>query len=162
MTFVIEYLHVASIGSAALCLLVGLLFIGSPGGWFRIVLVAVAVFAIAAPFYHLRTTLGMPSPWMEDGRYRLLGWKTDEEAGLIYVMVNHTNFFTPREFQIPFDLDVALALQKIREDNDFEELICMQYDRTVAGKPPVELQRRQAAVNDLSQSCDALWIDRSK
>ena len=157
MKDIIQYLNLVSAGSAALCLLVGLLFVKSPSGWVRIFVIAIAALAIATPVIYLRTIWGMPSPWLEDGRYRLLGWKADEEAGQIYVMVTHPRFDTPREYQVPFDLDVALQLQDIRSQKDFEELICMQYDSAAVGKPAVELRRLQSAINDIYQSCDLMW-----
>lgn len=159
MTDVIRYLNLASTGSAALCVLVAMLFIKSPGGWFRLMIVGVAALAIAAPFFHLRTTQGLPNPWLDDGHYRLLGWKTDEAAEQIYVMVTHPRFGTPREFQVPFDLDLALELQNIRAESDFEELICMRYDTTGAAAVPVEVRRFQASHVDF-QSCGARWSDR--
>ena len=160
MSVVVEYLNLASTGSAALCLLVAMLFIDSPNGWLRAIIVGIAVLAIAAPIVHLQTTLGSPSPWLENGRYRLLGWKTDEEAGQIYIMVTHSRFDTPREFQVPFDLDLALELQDIRDQKDYEELLCMKYDTTADGKPPVQLRRIQSAVMDLYQSCNLMWSDK--
>lgn len=155
---VVEYVNLASVGSAALCLLVGMLFIHLPSGWFRLIIVAVAVFAIAAPIFQLRNTLGMPSPWLEDGRYRLFGWQVNEEAGFIYVMVTHPTFDSPREYQLPFDLDVALRLQEIRQEREVEEMICLQYDSTRKDGKPVELRTIQAPdLENMYTSCDLRW-----
>ncbi len=71
--------------------------------------------------------MGQPDPWLPAGSYNLIGWKTEEKRDLIYVMVTHPDFGTPRQYSIPFDLELALELQEIRRTSNSLEQDCLGF-----------------------------------
>ena len=123
-----EYLNMSSLVTAAIGLVIAMLFIQGPRNrWARSFAVVLSASAIAVFFFNLRTTMGQPDPWLPAGSYNLIGWKTEEKRDLIYVMVTHPDFATPRQYSIPFDLGLALNLQEIRRTSNSLEQDCLAF-----------------------------------
>lgn len=142
MLNIVQYVGLASLSAASVCLLLAMVFIERPGGrWGRGIGVGLAAFALALPIYYLGTTLGRASPWPPTGMYMLLGWKTAEDASRVYVMVTHKKFDTPRQFEVPFNLELALALQEVGETGLALERLCLWVDNSKGIEPEVKLYR---------------------
>lgn len=157
MSDVLEYLNLSAIGMAGLCLMLVLMFIHPPRGHWRMVGVALAAVAIASPFIHLRTTMGQADPWVKEGRYQLVGWKSAEDEGKIFLMVDDPAAGAPRHYEVPFNLDLALQLQEIRADPNDKIILCVQFDPEEKYGPPVEVRRILARVMDMIIDCEDVW-----
>ena len=136
ITSVEEYLNMSSLVTATIGLVIAMLFIQGPRNrWARGLAVVLGASAIAVFFFNLRNTMGQPDPWLPAGSYNLIGWKTEEKRDLIYVMVSHPDFGTPRQYSIPFDLDLALKLQEIRRTSNSLEQDCLAFNPDRAHRP---------------------------
>lgn len=114
MTDLISFLLLYAMFAATLCFLFAMLFVHDMRQWWmRGAVVAVGLVAVALPFFLAPKTLGFPSPWPPAGRYELLGWHIDEADGAFYVFVQPEGDAVPRHYRLPFDLAVALELQKV-------------------------------------------------
>lgn len=142
MIDIVEYISVASLSAASICALLALLFIDRPRGWWaRVLGVGLAAAAIAVPVFYVGTTLGRADPWPPSGAFLMKGWKVAEDSRRIYVMVSSPRFDTPRQFELPFTLDLALQLQEMQEHGLELEKGCLWVSRQTNGPPQVKLRR---------------------
>jgi len=155
MIDIVEYVSVAAISAASFCLLLALLFVERPRGWWaRGVGLALAVGAIGLPVFYVGTTLGRADPWPPEGAYLMQGWKVAEDSKRIYVMVSSPRFDTPRQFELPFDLDLALAIQKMGEQALELEKGCLWVERPLGGEPKARLRRLIMRKHQLDFDCE--------
>ena len=142
MADIVRDVGMVSLSAASLCLLLALLFVERPrGGWVRVAGVVLAAAAIGVPVLHLGTTMGRADPWPSSGAYLLQGWKIAEENRRIYVMVSSPRFATPRQFELPFDRELALQIQDLQEHALELEKGCLLIEREI-GRPPAATLRR--------------------
>jgi hypothetical protein len=97
--------------------------------------------------------LGRADPWPPAGAYLLQGWKVAEDSRRIYVMVSSPEFGTPRQFELPFDLDLAIEIQKFREEALELEKGCLWVERPVGDPPKATLRRLMMRKHQLDFDC---------
>lgn len=142
MINIVEYVSVASLSAASLSLMLVLLFIDRPRGWWaRGLGTALAAAAIGVPIFYVGTTLGRADPWPPEGAYLMQGWKIAEDSRRIYVMVSSPKFSTPRQFELPFDLKLALEMQDLQEHALLLEKGCLWVEHEPGRPPHVSLRR---------------------
>jgi len=113
LVFIILYaLHAATV-----CFLFVMLFIHDfRRWWLRGATLILGLAALALPLGLATKTLGYPDPWPGPGRYDVLGWDIDETGGALFLFVMQPESTKPYHLRVPFDLGVALKLQKVQEE----------------------------------------------
>lgn len=155
MIDIVGYVSTASISAAAFCLLLAMLFVDWPRGWWaRGIGTVLALAAIALPVFHVGTTLGRADPWPPEGAYLMQGWKVAEDSKRIYVMISSPRFDTPRQFELPFDLNLAIAIQNMRENALELEKGCLWVERNEDGTPKFTLRRLIMRKHQLDFDCE--------
>jgi len=101
----IVYLMLASYVAGVLIVLVAL-FRG--GARLRAWAAATGAVAIWMPFLILRTSLGLPNPFVQPGDYQILGSQLDAPAERMYVLLDVFEGFTaPRLYSLHYEQDQA-------------------------------------------------------
>ncbi len=127
MSDILQFIMVNALHAAALCFLFAMLFLHSPQRrGLRLFTVLIGVAAMVLPSLLVPRTLGYPDPWPQNGVYDVLGWAANESQGDIYLFVEQTSEPIPRHVKVPFDLDVALALEKVHVDLSVREKLSVQ------------------------------------
>lgn len=113
LVFIILYaLHAATV-----CFLFVMLFIHDLRRWWlRGATLVLGLGALALPLTMATKTLGYPDPWPGPGRYDVFGWDIDENGGALFLFVMEPDGRAPYHLRVPFDLGVALKLQKVSEE----------------------------------------------
>ena len=120
LVFIILYaLHAATV-----CFLFVMLFIHDARRWWlRAATLVLGLVALGVPLGMATKTLGYPDPWPGPGRYDVLGWDVDESGGALYLFVMAPDGSKPYHLRVPFDLGVALKLQKVAEERSIYKQI---------------------------------------
>lgn len=112
LVFIILY----ALHAAAICFLFTMLFIHEARRWWlRGATLVLGLVALALPLKMATETLGYPDPWPAPGRYDVLGWDVDESGGALFLFVMRRDGSEPYHLRVPFDLGIALRLQKVEE-----------------------------------------------
>lgn len=149
MSEVMTQIVLASLSTALVCVLVTFLVIDLPRRlWLHGLALGLGVLAVAIPAWTLTATLGAPDPWPPAGRYEVLGWKTDERQRAIYVFAAARGQRVPHHYRVPFTRELALDLQRVREQPGTVAGIGMRVRPGAGARPEVRFSFTRAARRD--------------
>ncbi len=124
MSELLVFIVLYSLHAATVCFLFVMLFIHDfRRWWLRGATLVLGLASLALPLTMATKTLGYPDPWPPTGRYDVHGWEVDESGGAIYLFVVAPEATEPYHLRVPFDLGVALKLQKVSEERSIYKQI---------------------------------------
>ena len=137
MSELLVFIILFALHAAAISFVFAMLFIYDfRRWWLRAITVVFGLAALALPLKLATDTLGYPDPWPASGRYDVLGWDVDETGGALFLFVMPPDATAPHHLRLPFDLGLALKLQKAQEQIGIYKQITVDiFDETAEDGP---------------------------
>lgn len=124
MSELLVFIIVYAMHAATVCFLFVMLFVFDLRRWWiKGATLVLGLGALALPLSLATKTLGYPDPWPLPGRYDVHGWDVDENGGALFLFVIEEGGTKPYHMRVPFDLGVALKLQKVAEERSIYKQI---------------------------------------
>ena len=137
MSDLLVFIILFALQAAAISFLFAMLYIYDfKRWWLRAITVVFGLAALALPLKLATDTLGYPDPWPAPGQYDVLGWDVDETGGALFLFVMPPDTTAPHHLRLPFDLGLALKLQKAQEQIGIYKQITVDiFDETIEDGP---------------------------